>query len=1350
MTPARFFIRFIFLSAAFFLSEKAIAQNGTLDTSFHSLGTFNSEVRHIYELQDGKLLVGGRFSRFRTIQQGGIVRLHADGTLDASFNSGGHGFTSGFETVEKILVQPDGKIIIAGGFSNYNGSPTALGVMRLNSDGTRDNSFNSGGVGANVNNIEDGLLQPDGKIILVGQFTSFNSVACKYIIRFNSDGTVDPAFNVSQGADWIVRTVARQDDGKLIIGGSFNTVSGVPLRSLARLNADGTLDNSFNIGTGANVVSVNKVLIQPNGKILVGGDFQGFNGTSNRSIIRLNGDGSTDTGFNCYLSAFTSFIFTEDAMTIDNNGKILLKGLTLPSQKYNITRLNDDGSVDNTFDCPANIVYVNDIHVKSNGDVLIVGAFNEALGYAASNMILVHSDGSRDMTFLAEEGPIYQANNAGQYQVEMQKDNKILFAGFISAYGNKIVKNVVRLNRDGSQDQTFQTSTGISAAVGSPITSDLAVQKDGKIIVVGVFDTFGSDIAHNVVRLNPDGTYDASLNTVSGANSMVSSVLVLPDGKLVLAGSFTVFNGVSRNYIVKLNSDGSIDNTFNTGSGFNNGVTKIILQPDGNMLAIGGFTSYNGAPAPYVARLKSNGTIDPSFYSRSGYSNCFDIALQPGNKILLSVLPGRIIRLNPNGSIDKTFNQVVTNGRINRICVLPDEKIMIGGYFQTVNGISKTIARINPDGTLDNTFTGIFETGTAFVIDMALQHDGKLLVAGDFVWYRNSSTELPYKCNKILRLHGTPRYVNTIRGNVYREDNANCVKENTESTISYAVVKAEPGSFYGISDQYGNYAIATDTGQANYTITKERNVLQAAAEEIACPSAAYTVPLNGAFKDTCCFDFAVQSSDCSLLNISVGSASKRMCARSKTVVQYGNYGKASANGVQLMVYYPKQLLPISSVPAWSSNQGDTLLTYTIGTLLGESEQRLVIVDSVRCVNFTIGNTPCVKAHITPKSDCPQASSSWDLSDMVLNAYCNQGTVQFSIRNNGNGNMEDSLSYRIYSNDTLIFQRRYKLQTGELLKGSFTANGNAFRLEADQQAHHPGNAKEIAIVEICRSQAGAVPAYQLGHVSSVSLHDRNFEETVFCIPITGSYDPNDKSAFPAGRGNQHAILSSDVLKYSIRFQNTGNDTAYTVRIVDTLDAHFDLTTLSDIIASHPYTMELSGSDRPVLVFNFYNINLPDSTKDKSGSQGFISFNLSLRSSVTEGDQIKNKAGIYFDYNDPVLTNETLHTIDNSNEPEDLTKGTAVSIVQVVTSVTDAETTEGMTCYPNPAWDKLTVSFKNPGKYTLTILTSEGVQVERMDIDSKQAEWNVSGLKSGFYLLNAEDASGKRTIKYFVKN
>lgn len=317
--------------------EVALAQDGSLDTTFDvGLGA-NANIETTALQPDGKLLIGGAFSSYDGITQNRIARLNSDGSLDTSFNAGGIGANN---SVLSIIIQPDGKILVCGAFEFYNNIPVSK-IIRLNTDGSLDSSFNNSTIASYY--IYNMALQSDGKILIATQY----NITSRRIERLNSDGTLDESFNLGIGTNLDIFTIATLSDGKILIGGNFTSYNSVSTGNIAKLNSDGTLDLSFNSGTGFNGY-VHKIVIQPDSKILVGGYFSNYNGATVNNFTRINSDGSIDSSFNTGTGT-SNYVLS---IAIQSDNKILIGGGFYVYNGMPITqlaRINQNGSLDSSF-----------------------------------------------------------------------------------------------------------------------------------------------------------------------------------------------------------------------------------------------------------------------------------------------------------------------------------------------------------------------------------------------------------------------------------------------------------------------------------------------------------------------------------------------------------------------------------------------------------------------------------------------------------------------------------------------------------------------------------------------------------------------------------------------------------------------------------------------------------------------------------------------------------------------------------------------------------------------------------------------------------------------------------------
>ena len=332
--------------------------------------------------------------------------------------------------------------------------------------------------------------------------------------------------------------------------------------------------------------------------------------------------------------------------------------------------------------------------------------------------------------------------------VSVQPDGKVLAGGNFGVIRGVTSPLIARLNSDGTSDSNFVSAFALPVLAARIYT--IALQKDGGILTAGLFTNVGGTFRTNIARLLPDGSLDKSFNSGAGPSGLVRILALQPDGKILLAGEFTTVNQTNLNRIARLNADGSLDASFDPGSGANNIVRSVALLPSGQILVGGLFTSFNGRPSAFFVRLNSNGTQDTSFPAGSGPNgDIYFIAPQTNGTMLIggdfTAVNGtnisRIARLQPDGSLDASFVPVsgAQGGPVYHVIRQTNGKIVIGGGFTSVNGVAlNRLARLNTDGSLDTDFNP-GSGASDLVLSLAIQNDGMLLAGGLFVTYNGTS-----------------------------------------------------------------------------------------------------------------------------------------------------------------------------------------------------------------------------------------------------------------------------------------------------------------------------------------------------------------------------------------------------------------------------------------------------------------------------------------------------------------------------------------------------------------------------------------------------------------------------------
>jgi uncharacterized delta-60 repeat protein len=587
-----------------------------------------------------------------------------DTSFDPKFLHQGNGYA--------VAVQSDGKIIVGGNFNFFNGV-SAGHLARLNADGTIDNSFNPGsGADAPIYAL---LNLPGGKILVGGDFTTFNGIARKKIARLNANGSLDNSFSFTADITSGIYTMALQTDGKIIVHGrSFNENK----YYLMRLNEDGSNDTSFSGLTSTTSTSITKIAIQPDGKILVAGSFSDYKGNAGYSnLIRLESTGALDNTFKPVIN------------NILYDVRILTDGKLLASSYNNIVRLNANGTADNSFSAP--VVALAQSFVVQSDNSIIIGNVNKL---SANGSLITSTNIPSNVNVILCSQP----------------DNKIL--AVVENRAEK--KSIIRLNADLTVDPSFQTSFALKNYYQTSISDgDTDILKDGSGYLVKTSAAFYSQgpistlvACSNLIRLNGDFGFVQNITLPADVYQVRSLFFTDDVGKIFLSATVVQsIPGGGSSYtsgLVKLNADGSHDPSFTTV--FKN-ITDLKRQADGKLIALEQ-TSTGGA----VIRLNADGSIDPSF-SATAPLTLRKAGIQSDGKVVVCAenwtpnfavngSPAKcIFRLNTNGTLDASFQPAITeSSTVNNFRILLDNNILAAGIMNLSNQ-QAPIALFGPTGS---------------------------------------------------------------------------------------------------------------------------------------------------------------------------------------------------------------------------------------------------------------------------------------------------------------------------------------------------------------------------------------------------------------------------------------------------------------------------------------------------------------------------------------------------------------------------------------------------------------------------------------------------------------------------
>jgi uncharacterized delta-60 repeat protein len=531
--------------------------------------TVDSPIFNMAQQSDGKWVIGGTFANAYNSNTGlwvprrKVARFNVDRSLDTIYDIGTG--PNGVVTQISPMSPTDDRMVLAGDFTAFNGVPCGY-LVRLTTTGSVD-SFNSG-TGADDRIMHLNWNSDGSGGTIFGYFRRYNGQARGGIAGLNADGSYNGNFaNVTAMAGWQgqVYSLATQKDGKILIGGNFNGVGGKYRGGFARLNPNGSLDTSFKGGVDGMVRSV---AVQADGKILLGGDFGQCNGFACTSLARLNPDSTLDKAFKPAVANGTSAMSWLTQVVPLANGQMMIAGdFYSPNGGYPVARLNSDGTKDPSFDAS---------HFQIPG----TNWFDcHRLVVAGSNYLIA---GAWDTD---------TAMNGGGY--------------------------LARLTSSGVLDTSFGPGTHIQTMDGG--VADLLVQPDGKIVASGSFTHIvdGAAARPGIARFSAngllDGTFTPSFTLPSGANILaISAMAGQPNGKILIQEQFLNIIGYNSTYIstqvARLNSNGSLDPNFTLGNPTNgwfylDGGNSILRLPNGKALIGGNFSQYNGTAAWSLVRI---------------------------------------------------------------------------------------------------------------------------------------------------------------------------------------------------------------------------------------------------------------------------------------------------------------------------------------------------------------------------------------------------------------------------------------------------------------------------------------------------------------------------------------------------------------------------------------------------------------------------------------------------------------------------------------------------------------------------------------------------------------------------
>jgi uncharacterized delta-60 repeat protein len=707
--------------------------DGTKDSGFYvavdDTATGSPFVTSLLIQPDGKTLVGGGFNSLGGLSRARLGRITADGTVEAGFNPGANA------TVEVLALQADGKILVGGRFTTLAGQPRT-NIARLSAEGVLEAGFSPAAiVGTSSGQVFSLAVQGDGKILVGGWFTSLGGQPRNYLGRLNPDGSLDGGFD--PGANNSVLAMAVQADGKILVGGEFTSLAGAPRNFIGRLNTDGSLDTNFNPTAGG---VVEAFTLQADGKIVVGGSFTNLAGQSRNYIGRLNADGTPDLGFDPGADNFTASGLQTDGKILVAGGFSILGGLP----RFFLGRLNNTGpATQNLIRSGSDITWLR----GGSSPEIWRAAFDHSPDGVTWNSV---GDGTRipggwQLTnVVLSPGGTLRARG----QVAAMRRNA---SGWVV---ETLIGAPIFVNQPASQISNFGMTASFSVVAGGPAPLSYQWLKDGIPLAdaTGVAGSLTPDLTLTSVTKLTEGEYRVVITNSSGSITSAVATLTVIDPVITgqsIGGYREV--GQSATFTVTAAGTGLSYQWSKNGSPLPQAtnpslsLTNLQLSDAGTYRAVvtgtfGSVTSILGTLTVNAAGLDTNfnanvnGWVSPVLVQTDG-----KIIFGGGFTTVGGQSRGRVARVNTNGVLDTTFANPNANDDVYALALQPDGKFLVGGEFTTLGGQTRyALGRLNTNGTLDATFsTTVFNpapypqpTTSYRAQAILLQSDGKIIVGG--------------------------------------------------------------------------------------------------------------------------------------------------------------------------------------------------------------------------------------------------------------------------------------------------------------------------------------------------------------------------------------------------------------------------------------------------------------------------------------------------------------------------------------------------------------------------------------------------------------------------------------------
>ncbi len=825
---------------------------------------------------------------------------------------------------------------------------------------------------------------------------------------------------------------------------------------------------------------------------------------------------------------------------------------------------------------------INDVVRTSDGGFASISYYN---GLNRARLLKTDADGQ--LQWIQD---YFLGTNTNGTAIAVTADGGFVISGFQQDFGGPRKAFLLKTDPQGKTIWTYILPGNGRDAEGLDVVQ---LPNEGSYIVCGFEKT--QDTSEDVLAFKVDQSGNLVWKNTFGAAGIQEKGLGIDvdlNGNVLIAGEKR--DGPSDFYIINvISADGSAnwENTYGLGSAINDVCRDIVVDSDGDFVVVGQTT-----------------------------------LTQPASGIIFK--------------IDGATRSIIWQTSFANADLWAVSKSFDGGYFVTGNRPTSDlqeellIGKISADGDkLCSVVVGRpgYDRGYAVVATP----DGGALAAGTGEFFLPN--QVPEESLYMVKMDKNCRvFTSYISGHVFHDFNNNCTREGNEPGLEDWIVKIESPNFtrFAAANTKGDFLLAVDTGTYNIQLFPPNNAWQ------SC-SAVMTLSVS-AFSDTFDLNIPVKAINaCPRNEIDIATPVLRRCTNNQYIVRYCNSGTIPSVNTQIVITLDPELTLTQSSISNVAGPNNTYI-FDIG-FLENGDCGSFTFDAFLDCDAILNSAHCAQAHIYPDSFCN--ITGWDGSIVEARAVCDGDSIRLALANVGNSDMAESVGFVIVEDIILLtapgdpMYRRQLNSNEESVVWTTPANGKTYRVIAEQTPGYPGTSYPTAAVERCLSDTSG--SFSIGYYTMFPEDEAEPFKSVDCQETYDTdFNPQQlKRGHPKGYDVAHYVAPQTDLEFLIQFQNSGTDTVHQVIVRDTLSTFLDPSTVHPGAASHSYDFDIYGPG--IVQFTLPNLNLLPGSG--AGSEGFVSFRVSQKTQVPCNSEILNSAAIYLDFNAPVLTNQTYHTV-----------------------------------------------------------------------------------------------------------